>query len=135
MITQVQLTVVEAVATHAISQHEMENIGFQQYITVRLPQELENMVLSMVSLFAADNIQNIKITTPINWWEHLKQTHAPAFFLKRWPVKSHTRTVDIKAIWAGYKPPTDKWGPMLPYVLDTSDSYGLNDDYDSEFYS
>lgn len=36
--------------------------------------------------------QEFFIEYPASWWQHLKQDHAPAWFTKRWPVKTGKRT-------------------------------------------
>ncbi|SRR5258708_3838045 len=117
-----QLEVVQAYATHVINGHILrDQLGFEQYIRAILPMEMDNLVVSLLALFAAENIKNIVIKTPINWWEHLKEEKAPLWFLVRWPVQYSTRTIDIKAIWQGFHPPpADKYGPFLAYVHETT---------------
>jgi hypothetical protein len=123
------LEIVQAAATIIIDKKRIEREagGFDRYIHTILPMECENAVLSIMELFAADNIRNIEIKHPANWWEALKEATAPQMFLDRYPVKYTRHLVDVKAIWQGYKPPTDKYGPVLPYVFqrtldDTEDS-------------
>jgi hypothetical protein len=123
-VVQKTLDIVQACSTIIINQKMIEKQigGIDRYIRVMLPMECENAVLSLVELYAADNIENVHIKYPSNWWEALKEATAPQMFLDRWPVKYTRITVDVKAIWQGYKPPPgcEKWGPFLPYVLERS---------------
>jgi len=36
--------------------------------------------------------------SPLNWWEHFKEQHAPNWFIKKWPVryKTHFKWVKIQ---------------------------------------
>jgi hypothetical protein len=114
-----ELSIVEAVATHCISMNELHASvgGFKHYVNVFLPQNMHALVVKLVEMYAADNIKNVTITYPQDWWEALKERFAPTWALARWPVRYKVHTVDVKAIWQGYRPPTDKYGPFLPYVL------------------
>lgn len=114
------LQIVEAMATIVIEKKMIEaGGGFDRYVRTLLPAQCENAVLSIVELFAADNIENVVVAQPANWWEAFKEATAPQIVLDRWPVKYKRTVVDIKAIWQGYKPPTgsEKYGPFLPYSL------------------
>jgi hypothetical protein len=123
---QRQLEVVQAAATHAISRLELEKVlgGFDYYIQTILPQNMDALVVKLVNHFAADNLQKLHFFYPLNWVEAVKERFAPRWFTKRWPVVYHHNFVDLKAIWAGYKPPTDRYGPYLPYVLQTNRTDG-----------
>ena len=116
------LEIVQAAATIIINQRAIEHSfgGIDRYIRTMLPCDCENAVLTLVELFAADNIKNVEVKYPLNWWEALKEATAPQMFLDRWPVRYTRITVDVKAFWQGYRPPpgTQKWGPFLPYVLE-----------------
>jgi hypothetical protein len=125
------LEIVQACASVIIDQKMIERQagGIQRYIRTMLPMQCENAVLTLVELFAADNIENHLFKAPLNWWEALKEATAPQMFLDRWPVKYRREVVDIKAIWQGYRPPPgcDKFGPFLPYVLVRNISDDLED--------
>lgn len=45
--------------------------------------------------------------TPTTWWDHLKQDHAPGWFLKRYPVKYTKTTLRGTALFPEYLPPRD----------------------------
>lgn len=124
-----QLEVVQAMATIIIDQKMIEHQfgGIHRYVQTILPMSCEHAVLSLVELFAADNIKNIEWKAPLNWWEALKEAHAPQMYLDRYPVKYRRYSVDIKAIWQGYKPSSEKFGPYLPYTLER-----VSDDGDDE---
>jgi hypothetical protein len=78
----------------------------------------------LVELSAAENIENLEVRVPLTWWDHLKEAHAPRWFLARWPVQYRIHVVDIKAIWSGYQPPSDnKYGPFRVYVHKTVDPW------------
>lgn len=116
------LEIVQAAATIIIDQKAIEHRlgGVRRYVSTILPMECENAVLSLMSLFAADNIDVVEVKYPANWWEALKEATAPQMVLDRWPVKYRRHLIDVKAIWAGYTPPPDseKFGPFLPYVYE-----------------
>lgn len=116
------LEIVQVAATIIIDQKRIEHQsgGFDRYINTILPANINAAILSIVELFAADNIKNIEIKHPSNWWEALKEAIAPQMVLDRWPIRYTRHVVDVKAIWQGYKPPTDKYGPYLPYVYQST---------------
>jgi hypothetical protein len=125
-VTTKELEIVQAVATHVVSRPEMRaQGGFDRYVKVMLPMEMENLVVSMVDLFAADRIKNTTVSWPADWWEAVKDRWAPTWFRQRYPVRYTRFTVDVKAIWQGYKPATDKYGPFLPYVVTRVDDGGM----------
>lgn len=39
------------------------------------------------------------VSYPATWWEHFKHRFAPAWFLKRWPVRLTTWEVDAYALF------------------------------------
>lgn len=99
--------------------------GFNTYCRVILPMQMENLVLSLVNLSCAEDIQNIEISYPRDWWEALKARFAPQWFLGRYPIRNRNHTVDIKAIWKGFTPDprTLKHGPFVPYVLARTNAF------------
>jgi hypothetical protein len=120
--THAMLDVVQAYSSRLIARHEMTEIygGFERFVSARLPAECDGLVLQLVAMYAADNLKKLTFTRPFDWWEAVKERFAPQWFLTRYPVRYHTDIVDMKAIWAGYRPATDKYGPFLPYVLQRS---------------
>lgn len=58
---------------------------------------------SMITTLEADVLahkvdqQQVKrhVSVPESWWQHLKQDHAPAWFLKRRPVKNERQEVVV----------------------------------------
>ena len=52
----------------------------------------------------------VKVLVPANWWEQLKEEHAPLWFLRRWPVKFRKRqetavyTLSVKAVYPAFRP-------------------------------
>lgn len=116
------LHIVEAAATHVVSRMDLLNRlgGLDHYVRTILPSNMDALVIQIHSLFAADNIKNVEVRYPKDWWEALKERFAPSWFTRHSPVRYHITTVDIKAIWAGYQAPegAKKWGPFLPYSLE-----------------
>jgi hypothetical protein len=137
--TQRQLDIVQVYAAQVITRRQME-MGFENFVQAQLPMAMDNLVCTLVSFLAADPIEKITIAYPATWWDGFKKEYAPQPWLDRWPVRYKTHTVEVKAIWQGYRPPpgTDKFGPFLPYVLQTGDRLSPIDDdgdYDAEYYS
>jgi hypothetical protein len=126
--TQHVLTTVEAYASHVLSAEILHNLlGFETYVKVFLPQDIHGLVMTMVSLFAAENIKDVTIKVPLNWWEHFKEASAPQMWLDRWPVKYRVHHIAVKAIWQGYKPPPGEYGPFLCYVQ--NNNYTIGEEY------
>ena len=53
----------------------------------------------MVMILGLQNPKTLTYKTPINWFEMLKRDHAPAWFKKRYPVREHIETLEIKDIF------------------------------------
>ena len=127
-ITEKHLSIVESFASKAIPRHELFGTygGFEHYIRVLLPADIDAMVCTLVCLHAAEDLKTYDIKYPNDWWEAVKERWAPQWFLKRCPVSYVEQHIDLKAIWAGFKPdPASlKYGPFLPYCLvrEASDS-------------
>lgn len=117
--TQRHLDIVQAYVREAIPRHTLHQQygGFDYFVNVQLPITIDGLVCTLTELFAADPIQKWDIKYPTDWWEALKDRWAPTWFTNRYPVRYMEHHIDLKAIWQGYKPPTDKYGPFLPYVL------------------
>lgn len=118
---RITLDVVQAYVSHQVSKYQLVNNGpgFSTEVRAMLSCVSENMVLSMISLFAAENIENIEIKHPLTWWDGFKEQYAPQIWLDRWPVRYRTHLIDVKAIWSGFhpQPGSEKYGPFLTYVF------------------
>lgn len=116
-----ELHLVEAAATLAIRlEKERQRFGsIETYVRAQLPQDCQALVLSMVEMFAAEQVKVYEIRYPRDWWEALKDRWAPVWFSRRYPVVYRTHVIDIKVIWQGFKPDPEtlKFGPFLPHVL------------------
>lgn len=124
MAVKKQLDVVTATSQHLISRMDLNHRigGFDHYLHVTLPQDLDAICLRLVAYFAAEPLKEIHIVYPRDWWEAVKDRFAPAWFKRHWPVRRQEHHIDIKAIWSQFRPAkgTEKYGPFLPYVLDRS---------------
>jgi hypothetical protein len=118
------LEVVQAVCTRVWTSREVYHAvgGFEHFVRVQEPMCQDVVVASFVSLFAAENLKKYEFRRPLDWWEAVKERFAPAWFLQRYPVRYHIDVVDVKAIWKGFGPSDcpSKYGPVIPYVLQTS---------------
>lgn len=114
------LEIVQLVSNRVISQRQLHDMvgGLQVDISTHLSYEVEALVLQLMATFAADPIDHVEWSCPLNWWEHLKEAHGLQWFIDRWPIKRTRKYVDIKAIWKGYRAPpgSTKFGPFIPYV-------------------
>lgn len=61
-----------------------------------------NIAFRLTQKILGRHIETMTFERPRDWWEAVKQRFAPRWFLKRWPVKMHVDTVDLKAIYPGY---------------------------------
>lgn len=50
--------------------------------------------------------------TPSTWWDHLKETHGPAWFLKRFPVEYTEVVLEATALFPGFTPPIQAGTPV-----------------------
>ncbi len=116
------LEIVQAYSTRVISPEDILRRvgGLEHYLTWQLPANMNAMVVTLMSLFAAEPVGKWDISYPADWWEAVKERFAPAWFVQRYPVRRKHFHLDVKAIWQNFRPDdwaNKKYGPMLPYVL------------------
>lgn len=70
----------------------------EDYITGRLEYQINAYIFS-------EKMGAHTVRVPENWWEHLKKDHAPAWFLKRWPIKWHETELEAFALFPEYVTP------------------------------
>ena len=46
----------------------------------------------------------VEIHYPQDWWEALKARFAPAWFLKRWPVRIRKHLIDFTVVYPNFRP-------------------------------
>lgn len=67
---------------------------------------LGQLVMVLRRAVYVDKMGVHEFTGPANWWEMLKESHAPQWFLKRYPVKTKTiAKVQGEALFPDYVPP------------------------------
>ena len=76
----------------------------------------ERLRLRLTAFVWAENLQKteetVSIEVPADWWQHWKQDCAPAWFVKRWPVKmrKHERTAKfvVDAVFPNFTPHSER---------------------------
>lgn len=47
--------------------------------------------------------RHYEFRTPVDWWQAVRQRFAPAWWLRRHPVRERVEVVDAKAIWPEFR--------------------------------
>jgi hypothetical protein len=70
-----------------------------------LRAEMAAAAATLTSLIWGQVIHDEEISYPEDWWEAVKQRWAPAWALRRWPVKMHTTTIKLSELYPEYRSP------------------------------
>jgi hypothetical protein len=76
-------------STRAITMRELSMVANNAELIPRIDHTIDTLFLSLRSWILAGKHaeQWCEISYPETWWEHVKHDLAPAWFLRRWPVK------------------------------------------------
>lgn len=85
-----------------ISQN-MWSLGPTPTFVVR--QRLEGLAIEIQSRICGEQVGQITLRAPADWWQHFKERWAPRWWLRRWPVRYRTQVADVKAVFPDYAPP------------------------------
>lgn len=86
----------------------------------------QNMVLTLTSLIYGETHPTVECVVPKNWWQHFRQTYAPAWWLTRYPVQM-TRTIWHPAtLWPSVIPPDS--GPHANVIIKKTVSTDVEED-------
>lgn len=100
-----QVQVLTALVEKRSVEEAVSNVALQRYQSDIMDATIWRLVQKLA------RIDSPPITFPASWWDALKQAHAPAWFVKRWPVKS----VSYHAAWLHPQYPLKgELGPSFP---------------------
>lgn len=79
----------------------IEVIGARQVLSnldiVQYRDELRDAVVFELRAKAASRfIERVDVTTPLTWWDAVKQRFAPRWWLRRWPARTKTRSYEVR---------------------------------------
>lgn len=105
-----------------ISNQLLEHFGEPAKVAVNL---LANFVRDVVTVEVlqhvwGEDVGTLEIETPRNWWEMLKRDHAPAWFLRRFPVKVAVQVYHASVLYPQVSFPDWKHSTILVHKYDRS---------------
>lgn len=59
----------------------------------------DDICLRVRQCILAQKLETVKAEWPADWWEALKARFAPAWFLRRWPVRYERRVLEAQALY------------------------------------
>lgn len=57
------------------------------------------VVIQMKGYLWGKTLEKFDIEYPLDWWQAVKKRFAPAWVLRRWPVKQETNQISLVAYW------------------------------------
>lgn len=82
---------------------DLSQFGIEVMADIRFDQNYAAMGQELVARFrafiASENQPDFELSLPANWFEALKEAHAPKWILKRWPVKTEVKKFPVKAYY------------------------------------
>lgn len=82
VMNSIQYDIIKIVQSKAISKEYLRQSALEIEQTVDMV--MDELVFRLNAYFKKVDGKPLKI--PKDWWQHLKLTHAPKWFLKKWPV-------------------------------------------------
>lgn len=91
-------------------------------ISVNMPDNFMRDVVAVEVLqhVWGEDAGTLEIETPRNWWEMLKRDHAPAWFLRRFPVKVIVQVYHARVLYPQVSFPDWKHSTILVHKHDRS---------------
>ena len=106
----------------SVSQQQLEQMGIDVAADWLMGQLAVSLEMELYGEKSGTGEFEESMDFPRTWWQHLKKDFAPHWFLARWPVKTNTWKLQVKADrWRVYpnieKPlPVSGWGKSVQIV-------------------
>lgn len=110
----------------AIGQHAAESLELSQREDVYLERLVHRLTTRVLATTLVADQQTHEVHHPASWWQHMKHSHAPGWFTRRYPVRYTAST--LTADYARYRTypcadvpaPAEMFGFPVTYETATS---------------
>ena len=74
-------------------------LGYKHELNILIEPICHNLIFHLESRIWGQQLKNRVFKYPLDWWEAVKERFAPAWFLKKYPVKYKTIDIDAKLLY------------------------------------
>lgn len=130
--SQIMLSVLSSYVNHVITRREL--IAGDYRVEIFAPMAQDVLVIQLQQHLLSQS-REFETSYPRDWWEALKERFAPAWFVRRYPVRRDVWHVDARRVWDN-APRPETWGKEHPFVIVNQSEFPEDMNYEpDEYYS
>ncbi len=112
-ITEATLEKITLAVQIPISMGLAKDFAIEPQVHIFMDELLNGLVIQVRQGILSQQIENIVVMYPADWWQAVKERFAPEWFLERWPVEYNKTVVDVRAVYPKMALPDEAHFPLI----------------------